>query len=112
MARLFADENFPLPVVSALRSFGHDVVTAWEAGSANQGVSDAEILDIATSQDRAVLTLDRIDFKKLHGQRSSTHSGIVACTADDDFAGQAQRIDQVLTKHESLKGQLIRIYRG
>jgi len=32
MARLYADENFPLPVVEALRLRGHDVLTAFEAG--------------------------------------------------------------------------------
>jgi len=27
MARLYADENFPLPVVEELRQLGHDVLT-------------------------------------------------------------------------------------
>jgi Domain of unknown function (DUF5615) len=27
MARLYADENFPLPVVTVLRRLGHDIVT-------------------------------------------------------------------------------------
>lgn len=32
MARLYANENFPLPVVEVLRRLGHDVLTAGEAG--------------------------------------------------------------------------------
>ena len=30
MARLYADENFPLPIVELLRIFGHDVLTTEE----------------------------------------------------------------------------------
>lgn len=30
MARLYSDENFPLPVVELLRGLGHDVLTARE----------------------------------------------------------------------------------
>jgi Domain of unknown function (DUF5615) len=38
MARLYADEDFPLPVVEELRRLGHDVRTVQEAGRANQGI--------------------------------------------------------------------------
>jgi uncharacterized protein DUF5615 len=34
MARLYADENFPLPVVEELRRLGHDVLTIYETGQA------------------------------------------------------------------------------
>ena len=37
MARLFADENFPRPVVEGLRAAGHDVVTIQEIGEARVG---------------------------------------------------------------------------
>ena len=33
MARLYANENFPLPVVEELRHLGHDVLTMQEAGT-------------------------------------------------------------------------------
>jgi Domain of unknown function (DUF5615) len=39
MASLYADEDFPLPVVVDLRNLGHDVLTAHEAGQANQDTS-------------------------------------------------------------------------
>ncbi len=42
MSRLYADEDFPFPVVERLRQFGHDVVTAFEAGQANRGIEDAD----------------------------------------------------------------------
>jgi len=34
MARLYANENFPLQVVEELRRAGHDVLTTREAGKA------------------------------------------------------------------------------
>jgi hypothetical protein len=33
MARLYSNENFPLPVVEKLRALGHDVLTVQEAGA-------------------------------------------------------------------------------
>jgi hypothetical protein len=36
MALFYADENFPLPVVEALRRLGHDVLTVEEDGKAHQ----------------------------------------------------------------------------
>ena len=36
MARFFSDENVPLEVVRVLRSLGHDVLTAFEAGQATR----------------------------------------------------------------------------
>lgn len=56
MARLYADEDFPLPVVKELRRLGHDVRTVQEAGRAGQGIDDAQVLVDATADQRAVLT--------------------------------------------------------
>ncbi|MFQ5668794.1 MAG: DUF5615 family PIN-like protein [Candidatus Binatia bacterium] len=47
MARLLADENFPLPVVEELRRLGHDVTTINEAGKAGQSVADEDVLGLA-----------------------------------------------------------------
>jgi len=38
---LYADENFPLRVVEELRRLGHDVLTAFEDGKANQSITDS-----------------------------------------------------------------------
>lgn len=110
MARLFADENFPLPVVQELRSLGHDVVTIQEAGMAERGVSDADVLAHAASGGRAVLTLNRKHFIQLHRQRPG-HPGIVACTSDPDFTAQARRIHIALCTEADLSDQLIRVNR-
>lgn len=44
MARLYADEDFPLLVVDVLRQLGHDVVSVHEAGRAGLGVSVQKFL--------------------------------------------------------------------
>jgi len=110
MARLYADENFPLPVVVELRRLGHDVLTAPEAGKADQAIEDAEVLAFATEQNRAVLTLNRKHFVRLHAEQRP-HAGIVVCTFDADFPRQAQNVHQALTAQSDLVDQLVRVNR-
>lgn len=110
MARLYADENFPFPIVVALRALGHDVLTIHEDGKANQRHPDEAVLADATVHARAVLTLNRKHFKHLHYQVAS-HSGLILCTYNPDFVAQAQQIDQILQSFESLKNRLILINR-
>jgi hypothetical protein len=110
VASFCADENFPLQVVTALRELGHDVLTAPEAGRANQAIPDEAVVEFATAESRAVLTLNRWEFIRLHS-RSSTHGGIVVCTVDPDVAGQAARIHEAVEAFESLRGELIRVNR-
>ena len=110
MAALYADENFPLPVVQELRRLGHDVLTVFEDGRANQRVSDDAVMHRATQLGRAVLTTNRRHFVKLHLE-SGKHHGIIACTFDPDFAGQAMRIHEDVQSFSSLGGQLIRVNR-
>ena len=68
---LYADENFPLPVVQVLRQLGHDVLTIGEAGEANQQYSDAAVLQDAAGLNRCVLTLNRKHFRQRMAKRSS-----------------------------------------
>lgn len=110
MARLYANENFPFPVVESLRQLGHDVVTIQETGRAGEALPDPEVLLFAIQDRRAVLTLNRRHFMTLH-LRSPEHFGIIVCTVDSDFAGQASRIDFAIRVHASLECQLIRVNR-
>lgn len=110
MARFYANENFPLPAVEALRRLGHDVVTIQETGYANRELPDDQVLAHATADHRTVLTINRKHFIRLH-RTSPEHSGIVVCTFDPDFEAQAGRIDQAARARESLEGELIRINR-
>ena len=106
----YADENFPLTVFNELRLFGHDVLTAFEDGKANQKISDEKVVERAAELGRAVLTINRKDFKKLH-EINNNHAGIFICTFDADFVGQAQRINDACQNPVEISGQLIRIYR-
>ena len=110
MAKLYSNENFPLPVVEELRRLGHDVLTVAEAGKAEQAISDPEVVAFATGDGRAVLTINRKHFVRLHNE-SPSHAGIVVCTLDMDFAAQAERISSAIKLQAELNGQLIRINR-
>lgn len=110
MARLYANENFPFPVVVELRRLGHEVLTIQETGKAGQAVSDEAVLAFASGEGRAVLTLNRKHFIHLHAAQPN-HAGIVVCTFDLDFAGQAGRIHAAITEQGQLSGQLIRVNR-
>ena len=110
MAKLYANENFPFPVVEELRKLGHDVLTIQETGKAELAVSDEEVLQYATEDDRCVLTINRRHFIALH-KRSSAHGGIIVCTLDTAFAAQSLRIHEAISGMANLEGQLIRVNR-
>lgn len=108
MVRLYADEQFPRQVVELLRALEHDVLTVQEAS--NAGLSDEAVLAFAVSQNRAVLTLNRRDFFRLH-RLNQEHCGIIACVDDVDRTRMATNINQVIDGLETITGQLIRVYR-
>lgn len=73
--RLLADENFPLPAIEALRHDGHDVT--W-ARTDHPGEKDATLLELAESDRRVLVTLDR-DFWQIAIQRRQPleQSGVI-----------------------------------
>jgi predicted nuclease of predicted toxin-antitoxin system len=72
---LLADENFPKPSVESLRAAGHHVL--W-ARTDLAGARDINLLDLAESTERILLTLDK-DFWQLAIQRRTPleKSGVV-----------------------------------
>lgn len=110
MARFYSNENFPLMTVMRLRELGHEVVTALESGNANRRIADEAVLAYAISRNLAVLTINRKHFVALH-HRMPAHCGIVVCSVDVDFAGQADRIHKAVSPHAVLTGALIRVNR-
>lgn len=108
MAFLYSDENFPLGVVSALRAFGEDVVAIQERGRGDQGVPDSDVLQLATLEGRAVLTLDRFDFVRLHRVQPG-HAEIIVCSADRSATAPAARIHAAVSEHADLHGLLLRV---
>jgi hypothetical protein len=110
VARFYADENIPFPVVVELRSLGHDVTTAAEAGNAGQAIPDEAVLGFATTEQRILLTLNRKHFIRLHAV-APNHAGILVCTFDPNFAAQAHRIHEAVRAVADPSGQLIRVNR-
>lgn len=111
MAFLYADEQFPRIVVELLRALGHDVLTVQEARNANLGIPDEDVLAFAVTNERAVLTLNRIDFIRLHASEDN-HAGIIVCKDDQqDRQRMAARISEAISNLETLKGMLVRVNR-
>jgi hypothetical protein len=110
VAHFYANENFPLSVVEELRRLGHDVLTVQETGKANESWPDKAVLEFATNHERTILTLNRRHFIRLHLDKPD-HRGIVVCTFDSDFLGQANRIHQAVSDHSTLDGLLLRVNR-
>lgn len=110
MARFYADEQFPFQVVELLRNLGHDVLTVQEAGNANQRIPDDQVLAFAVNQERSILTINRVDFIRLH-RRDHEHFGIVVCTNNRNWEQFAARVDDAVKAEESLRGKLIRVLR-
>ncbi len=110
MARLYTNENFPLPVVEALRNLGHDVLTIQDTGKSGQAVPDEAVLEFACAEKRALVTFNRKHFIHLHALKPD-HFGIIVCSFDPDFESFAHRIDKIIQEQKELAGKLIRVNR-
>lgn len=114
MIRLYSNENFPMDIVRELGRLGYDVLTSYDAGQANQGIPDEEVLAFATQHERAVITLNREDFITLH-RSGISHNGIIICKTDRDYLGQAQTLHAYLQEElnknpvDTLRDRLIRV---
>jgi uncharacterized protein DUF5615 len=73
-------------------------------------VPDDAVLALACGGGRALPTINRKHFRRLHGARPE-HSGIIVCTFDPNFAAQAARIHAAIASQGELTGQLIRVNR-
>ncbi len=62
--RLLLDEMFSPLMAAQLRSRGHDVESI--KGTGHERLSDSDVLDLARSQGRAIVTEDRKDFRPLY----------------------------------------------
>ncbi|MFN6527051.1 DUF5615 family PIN-like protein [Nostoc sp. ChiSLP03a] len=114
--KLYSNENFPMDIVRELRQLGYDVLTSYEAGQANQGIPDEEVLIFATHNQRIVITLNRDDFIALHNS-GIAHNGIIICETHRDYLGQTQTLHAYLQDIKSqslawaiaLQNRLIRV---
>ncbi|MFQ4134703.1 DUF5615 family PIN-like protein [Nodosilinea sp. PGN35] len=111
MVALYADEQFFLQATQRLRQLKHDVLTAQDAGNANQRIPDDAVLAFASSQNRAVLTLNRRNFIRLH-QQTPDHGGIVVAKDDRAKVKLADHIHRAVEAVEPLTGKLVRVSRS
>lgn len=111
MASLYSNENLSIDLVERIRECGYDVLTSYQAGQANQGIPDDEVLAYATANQLSVITFNRDDFVALH-RSGINHAGIIICKDDRDYLGQAQALHIFLsTQVSSLQNRLIRVLR-
>jgi Domain of unknown function (DUF5615) len=109
MAKFYSNENFRLQTVRALQNLGHDVLTSFAAGNANQGIPDEEVLQFAANTARILLTFNRRHFINLH-RTNPVHSGIIVCTEDADYESLASRIHEAVSNsYGLLDNQLVRV---
>ena len=94
-------------MVEHLRSLDCDVLTSYDAGQANQGIPDDEVLRFATEQNRAVISFNRDDFVALH-RGGEHHAGIIVCKDDRDYLGQVTILHAYPQDVDSLFDRLIR----
>ena len=91
--RLLMDEDLQAKALAnMLRSAGHDVLTAAEAGLG--AASDVTVLAYAHSQGRVLLTRNAGDFRELH-EVDSDHPGILAVFQGGDPAKNMSYADIV-----------------
>jgi len=109
VARFYADEQYPFPVVELLRSMGHDALTVQEGG--NEGMPDEEVLAFAVRENRTILTINRRHFVRLH-RLQPDHCGIIVCSLDNNWYYQATKINEAVSTEETLRGMLIRVYKS
>ncbi|OCQ97257.1 hypothetical protein BCD67_00465 [Oscillatoriales cyanobacterium USR001] len=108
IAKIYSNENFPIDIVNKLRYLGHDVLTSYQAGQANQGIPDDDVLKFAHQQDRVVITLNREDFIMLH-RNGKEHSGIIICKDDRDYDAQSSKVHELILDVTELKSRLFRV---
>jgi predicted nuclease of predicted toxin-antitoxin system len=109
MLQFYSNENFPIVMVKLLRTAGHDVLTSYEAGQANQRIPDDRVLQYATATNRIFITENRQDFIDLH-RSTPNHAGIIIFKSDRDYVGKVKTIaDFIAQDQQPLTDRLLRV---
>jgi predicted nuclease of predicted toxin-antitoxin system len=111
--RYFFDEHIDPGVASYLRSHTIDVLTAFEAGRANQKISDKDQLHFATSQGRVLVSRDKHFLNPHEAPQLTTgqHAGIISLRRMVGIGDQARFLRFIAETEtaQSMQG-LIRYY--
>lgn len=97
--RLYVDEDAAEhAVVDGLRSYGVDVLTVFDVG--RDSASDVEQLEFATSNGRALYSLNVADFCRLHKEwltSSNDHAGVIVIPRQRYSVGEKiQRLENLV----------------
>jgi predicted nuclease of predicted toxin-antitoxin system len=101
--RLLLDEHISPEIARQLRSRGHDVLAARERDDLH-GLPDPDLLAVATTEHRALVTENVADFVELHRQaviRGSSHAGIVF-TSPRRFPRRKRAIGRIVRALDAL----------
>jgi predicted nuclease of predicted toxin-antitoxin system len=103
--QFIADENVPRQVLNRLRTSGYDVVSIQETLS---GISDRDVLKVAESQHRILITADR-DFGELSVRHRLGATGVIVFQLERlSHVARADRVAEVVAANiDRLPGHLV-----
>lgn len=106
MSRLPADEHIPVQIVFRMRLLGHDVTFVRDYSSNKSGTSfpDDHVLQLATSEQRAVLTENIADFQQA-AKLAGHHAGVVGCKLPP--RGSAKKIARLIDRELKVAASLV-----
>jgi predicted nuclease of predicted toxin-antitoxin system len=107
--KLLLDEMYPATLAEQLRARGHDVVAIHEAAYRRlEGAADAEVLAAAIEDERALVTENVPDFRRLEAalfEQGGRHFGLVFTTNRQFPRGAASTLGQLVTALDALLGE-------
>ena len=77
--KLLANENFPKASVLLLRSLGYDVASI---GEDNPSISDQSVMQIASAEERIILTFDRDYGELIYKHNYKPQQGVIYLRLD------------------------------
>jgi predicted nuclease of predicted toxin-antitoxin system len=104
--KLLLDEMLSPDIAENLRARGHDVQSI--KGSPHERLSDSDVMDLARSEQRAVVTNNLQDFRPLHNAAvvpgGPGHFGMVFMPSNyrrtkSDIGRITDRLDEILQQH-------------
>ncbi len=102
--KFLANENIPLKVVNELKHNGYDILRVDEL---KKGMSDTEVLDIATKEKRVLITFDK-DFGEIAIKTKRALNGIIILRMRPESAEFIKyRLLSLLKKSLQFKNKLI-----
>ena len=101
--RFYLDENLSPRIAAICRALGLDIVSATELG--NVGLADSEQLQLASQDNRCLVTQNRADFIRLtveFFERLEPHAGVLLLPdslPSDHYSGIAQALHAYAAAH-------------